>query len=404
MPNLGFNRPLLSILIPTRNRSQYLYFAIQSALNIKSSNIEIIVSENYSQDDSLEVCNSFSDARLQIVSPPKPLPMHENWEFLLNLSTGKWVTFIGDDDAVMPHCLDHLSWIDINFPQAEALFSPRAYYFWDGCQKEYGDSAVAFSFSNDHFWVDSKKQLDSALKGEINYIDLPQMYSGGFHRRSLINRVLETQRGIYFKSVTPDAYTALMACLHTYRYLQTNVPMTWVGSSPHKALNLDRVVTKDRQADFWGMLGEDSLIIHSALGDLSVGTFTLYLYEAYISAFPLTSPELLSMKKVESVFNVSVRELRKQGREEVVLKLSQDLGFDVPLVSEENIYLKKLLSIVSRARSRFSRIIRFFIERNSPQKREIAYQSSSHQKHPNILSCDDILIEAYSQCTKNHTY
>jgi len=405
MPNFTLKSPFLSILIPTRNRAKYLYFAIQSALNIKSSNIEIIVSENYSQDDSLQVCKNFSDSRLQIVQPPNPLPMHENWEFLLNLSKGKWVTFVGDDDAVMQHCVDHLLWLDTNFPQAEAVVSPRAYYFWDGCQEEYGDTAVSFSFGDALFWCDSKQKLHSALKGDINYISLPQMYSGCFHRKSLINRVRASQGGVYFKSVTPDAYSALMACLHTYRYLQTEIPMTWVGSSPHKAINSNKAETKDREADFFGM--QTTLTIHSALGDLRAGTFLLYLYEAYISAFPLTSPELLSMKKVKSIFHVSVRQLRKQGREDAVLKLSQDLGFDIPLRDEEKIYWivikfhSRLASITSRIRFQFLRILSLFNMRKPSQKLHVTYSSNSHQEYPNILSCDDLLAETYSKYVRD---
>lgn len=407
MPEFNANIPFLSILIPTRNRVKYLYFAIQSALNIKSLNIEIIVSENYSEDDSLKVCKGFSDSRLRVVQPPKPLPMHENWEFLLNLARGKWVTFIGDDDAVMQHCVDHLLWLDTNFPQAEAVVSPRACYVWNGCQKEYGDAAVSFSFDDTLLWCDSKQKLHSALEGDINYFSLPQMYSGGFHRMSLIERVKASQSGVYFKSVTPDAYSALMACLHTYRYLQTEIPMTWVGSSPHKAVSSSNAEMKDREADFFGM--HDSLTIHSALGDLHAGTLQLYLYEAYISAFPLTSPELLSMEKVKSIFNTSVRQLRKQGREDAVLKLSQDLGFDIPLRDENKIYwiatnfYSRLKSIMSRIRSGFLRTSSIFDTRKPSKKFKVRYSSNSHQEHSNILSCDDLLAETYSNCVRSHT-
>lgn len=295
-------KPLLSILIPTRNRAEYLNYAIQSALNVRSDKIEIIVSENHSNDKSWEICNSFADSRLRICKPEKPLPMHENWEFLLKQSSGEWVTFIGDDDAVLPHCFDHLLYLTNKYPHAEAIVSPRAYYFWDGCQKEYGLTSVSYSFSTIEKWQDSKEKLDKTLSGEIDYICLPQMYSGGFHRRSLINRVFRAQNGIYFKSVIPDAYAALMASVHTYRYLETGVPMTWVGTSPHKMISSDKGKAKDRNADFFDMHNEDTLTIHRALGSLHEATFPLYFFEAYISAFPTTSYTMLSKKKLNSYF------------------------------------------------------------------------------------------------------
>lgn len=395
---------LLSVLIPTKNRSEYLKFAIKSALNIKSSDIEIIVSENYSQDNSLDICHSFADPRLTVVRPPQALPMHENWEFLLNLSRGRWVTFIGDDDAIMPHSVEHLLLLENKFPQAEAIVSPRAYYYWNGYHhpSQYENTVVSFTFNNSNLWIDSKKQLRDVLDGKINYIDLPQMYSGGFHRRSLVNRVKRSQNGIYFKSVTPDAYTALMSCLHTYRYLKTSIPMTWVGSSPRKG------VYKDRDADFFGMHTDESLTIHQALGDLRKATFLLYLYEAYISAFPLTSPELLSMEKVKSVFYTSCEELRASGRDDVINKLSQDLGFRPPLRNEEKrhwIFIKSYLfltKILLRVKNKVVRTGTPYFKKNQITN-EMTHFSESYQQYPDILSCDEILLDMYKKCLTDHS-
>jgi len=385
--------PLLSILIPTRNRAKYLKYAIQSALNVPSDKIEIIVSENYSSDNSWDVCNSFSDLRLRVCRPDKPLPMHENWEFLLQESCGEWVIFIGDDDAIMPHCVEHLLYLTSKYPHAEAIVSPRAYYFWDGCQQIYGQTAVSYSFKTGEKWQDSKKKLDKALTGELDYICLPQMYSGGFHRRSLINRVLRTQNGIYFKSVTPDAYTALMACVHTYRYLETGIPMTWVGNSPHCEISQDKQA-KDRKADFFGMHDEDSLTMHNALGSLEEATFSLYFFEAYISAFPVTSYTLLSMQKVEELFYDAVHKLRKAGNESAAIKLGQDLGFDLP---KSNLIIF-LIGSVKRIKEKIVRIFMRCLKSSCELNVKICkYYSQSHQDHPDILSCDNLLRNAYEQ-------
>ena len=169
--------PLLSILIPTRNRAALLPYAIQSALAIDSDAIEIIVSENHGSDDGYAVCQSFSDPRLRVLRPETPVPMHENFEFLLKQSRGQWVTFLGDDDAIMPHAADHLTYLSQKYPQAEAIHSPRAYYFWDGLQEQYGQQCVRFDFSSQEQWCDSKKKLKQTLSGKLDYIYLPQMYA-----------------------------------------------------------------------------------------------------------------------------------------------------------------------------------------------------------------------------------
>jgi glycosyltransferase involved in cell wall biosynthesis len=386
MTMIDENRPILSLLIPTRNRANYLKYAIQSCLNISSSSIEIIVSDNHSVDESSTICDSFSDKRLKVVRPSVPLPMHENFEFLLRNSRGEWVTFIGDDDAVMPHCYEHLRYLIKKYPQAEAIFSPRAYYFWEGCQETYGDLVVSLSFTTGEKWQDSKKQLKRTLDCEIDYISLPQMYSGGFHRRSLINRVLQSQNDVYFKSVTPDAYSALMACIHTYRYIETGIPMTWVGSSPHKAITEDKKIIKDRDEDFYGMHHIDALTIHKSLGDLKVMTFSLVFFEAYISAFPITSYNEFTLKKVRKLFYDAIIKLKNKVEIYDLKKLGEDLGVEVP----KHIYFYYLFHI-----KKYFSFVLFKIKKIITFKNILRFRSHSHADYGDILSCDKILEKGY---------
>ena len=389
--------PFLSILIPTRNRAAYLKYAIQSAVNLRAQDIEIVVSENHSSDNSLEVCSSFDDARLRIIRPSSPLPMHENWELLLQEARGDWITFVGDDDAVMPHCVDHLRYICGKHPQAEAILSPKAYYFWDGCQEVYGAATASFSFKTGEQWRDSKKQLNRCLKGKEDYRNLPQMYSGGFQRRTLVNRVLRAQNGLYFRSVTPDAYSALMAAIFTYRYLEIGIPMVWGGTSPHRELKSGQLSHKDRKADFWGLHSEDSLTINRNLGNLEYFTIPLVFFEAYISAFPLTPYSELSIEKVRSLYLDAVRKFRKNGNEEAISKLAYDLGFVIPSRNLFHYILDILNSLVTGWATRVFFHAKGYLLKligKEPFTPVINYRSESRQAHPNILACDSLLSES----------
>ncbi|KPJ94589.1 MAG: hypothetical protein AMJ53_04960 [Gammaproteobacteria bacterium SG8_11] len=398
-------KPFLSILIPTRNRAAYLKYAIQSAINIRAEDIEIIVSENHSSDSSLEVCNSFSDPRLKVIRPSSPVPMHENWEFLLKEARGEWVTFVGDDDAVMPHCVDHLRYLCKKYPQAEAILSPKAYYFWDGCQEVYGDSTVNISIKAGEKWRDSKKELKRCLNGVNDYRNLPEMYSGGFQRRTLINRVFRAQNGLYFRSVTPDAYSALMSVIFTYQFLETGVPMVWVGTSPHRNLESDQFSHKDRKADFWGMHSEDSLTINRSLGDLEQFTFPLVFFEAYISAFPLTSYSELSLEKVRSLFLDAVKEFRRHGNEAAVEKLASNLGFSIPSSRDLGSTVTRLCDYFFRRVGRIFRLAKGYALAKIGREAFApiySYRSTSQQTHPDILSCDSLISEGYEQWLKKN--
>ena len=327
-------QPLLSILIPTRNRSYYLRNAIQSALNIKNTDIEILVSENYGSDDALALARSFSDERLKVFQPDHPLPMHENYEFLLSKSSGNWVTFIGDDDGIMPHAVDYLLSVQERFPEIEAICSERAYFFWPSAYGKDAESSCIFTLTNRERIKDSKNGLKKCLKGNINYFTLPQIYSGGFQRRSLINRIKYHQSGIYFRSVIPDAYSAAVSLLFTYRYLETGVPLTWVGTSPRIAQD-SKQATKNIQDDLFGMHKQEHTINAALVSDevKSFWPLTLYFYESYLSALYPSAMQSLSFRSIARIYRACARVLDREGDHRHSLVLARSLGVRPRLTS-----------------------------------------------------------------------
>ena len=65
IPEVAVSRPLLSIIIPTRNRQEFAASAIRCALAIRSSEIEVIV-QDCSDDEALSslVASDRLDKRL----------------------------------------------------------------------------------------------------------------------------------------------------------------------------------------------------------------------------------------------------------------------------------------------------------------------------------------------------
>ena len=97
--------PRFSIVMPTRNRGQLLQYALQSALDQPTADLEIVVSDNDSHDDTPAVARRFRDPRLRYVRTPETLAMPDSWEFALSHATGDYVTFLCDDDAFSPRLL-----------------------------------------------------------------------------------------------------------------------------------------------------------------------------------------------------------------------------------------------------------------------------------------------------------
>ena len=99
--------PFFSVLIPTKNRSHLVGFAIQSVLEQSFGDFEIIVSDN---DDSetltRDVVASFSDPRIKYYRTSGSLSMPDNWEFALSKSVGHYITVLEDKQAFYPNALE----------------------------------------------------------------------------------------------------------------------------------------------------------------------------------------------------------------------------------------------------------------------------------------------------------
>ncbi len=103
------NAPEISILIPVRNRQQTLPHCINSILQSRFQKFEILLIDDGSTDNSLEVCRQYAaqDTRIRSfsiiasgVSTARNLGIDN--------AKGKWITFIDSDDAILPHHLNAL--------------------------------------------------------------------------------------------------------------------------------------------------------------------------------------------------------------------------------------------------------------------------------------------------------
>jgi glycosyltransferase involved in cell wall biosynthesis len=91
--------PLVSVVIPTYNRPDYLQLAIESAINQTYKNIEIIVSDDGSVDNPQELVESFQDSRIRFKRNPKNLGIALNVIGAFQAASGKYVASLNDDDV-----------------------------------------------------------------------------------------------------------------------------------------------------------------------------------------------------------------------------------------------------------------------------------------------------------------
>lgn len=119
--------PLISICIPTYNGEKYLTDALLSAVNQTYPNLEIIVSDDNSNDKTLEIIQDFQknySVKLSVFQHEQ-YGLAKNWNYCISQAQGKYIKFLFQDDLLEPNCLEKL----VNLAETDAeiglVFSPR---------------------------------------------------------------------------------------------------------------------------------------------------------------------------------------------------------------------------------------------------------------------------------------
>lgn len=89
-------------MIPTYNQEKYISNAIRSALAIGYDNLQVIVNDDCSTDNTFEIANSIIDSRLEVYRNIKNLGRVGNYKYILeNLAKGEWVINCDGDDFLL---------------------------------------------------------------------------------------------------------------------------------------------------------------------------------------------------------------------------------------------------------------------------------------------------------------
>jgi glycosyltransferase involved in cell wall biosynthesis len=93
----------VSIIIPTFNGEKYIKRAISSALKQQYSNLEVIVSDNNSSDNTSVIAKEFLiDPRFRYFRNDTNIGMTKNWrKSLYEYTNGKFVLILSDDDYLV---------------------------------------------------------------------------------------------------------------------------------------------------------------------------------------------------------------------------------------------------------------------------------------------------------------
>ncbi len=99
-----FPQPLVSIAMTTYNGEKYLSAQLDSILNQTYKNLEIIICDDCSTDDTRQILTNYSkkDSRIKLFFNDKNLGYSKNFQKAISLCTGNFISLSDQDDIWIP--------------------------------------------------------------------------------------------------------------------------------------------------------------------------------------------------------------------------------------------------------------------------------------------------------------
>jgi glycosyltransferase involved in cell wall biosynthesis len=127
------NLPLVSICIPTYNGASFLEETLYSAMHQTYKNIEIIITDDSSSDDTIALCQKFAktDSRIKVFENEKNLGLVGNWCESVEKASSKWVKFLFQDDLLELDCVEKMIHAALEH-KVDFVICNRQYIFEEG--------------------------------------------------------------------------------------------------------------------------------------------------------------------------------------------------------------------------------------------------------------------------------
>lgn len=99
-PTAVADEELVSVIVPVRNGAPTLRLVLDGLLSQSYRNIEVLISDNASTDDTPAICDAAirSDGRVKCIRHPRPLTAIENFRHWVGGARGRFILYAAHDD------------------------------------------------------------------------------------------------------------------------------------------------------------------------------------------------------------------------------------------------------------------------------------------------------------------
>ena len=119
------SKPIVSVLTTVYNREKYLAECIESVLASSFQDWEMIIVDDCSSDNSVEVAKKYAakNPRIKVYVNEKNLGQFENRNYAASLANGKYIKYLDSDDIIYPYGLEAILKFLLQYPEAKIAVS-----------------------------------------------------------------------------------------------------------------------------------------------------------------------------------------------------------------------------------------------------------------------------------------
>lgn len=225
-------KPLLSIVVPTKDRYKYLKHLLLLIKSYQNDDWEVVVQDN--TVDNTEIIGFIDELNYpgcKYFHEVDQLPMSTNADKAILNSQGEFVCFLGDDDGICPNAIDYCRLMkDLGY---DALRSNLGSYLWPDASSRYesiGGRAIISRVTKEKNTLYSKDVLLDVIKrGFVDRGNLPSVYHGIVSRK-ILDRIYEKCH-TFFPGQSPDISNGIAVSLVLPNFLFVDDIITISGAS-----------------------------------------------------------------------------------------------------------------------------------------------------------------------------
>jgi glycosyltransferase involved in cell wall biosynthesis len=205
--------PLVSIIIPLYNGEKYIKETIDSVLEQTYSNLEILIVDDCSSDNSVNTVQGIEDERIKLIHQEKNQGLNKNIQKGVELATGEYICVLGHDDLMVKEKIDkQVKYLIEN--NLDLVYASN-FVFFEKENKKIPQDRKAFA----ELLIKSKEELMYFIYTGSSQVPLPMSQSALF--KSFVLKELNYLRAI----IELDDWPILVKSFENYKCGFINEPM-----------------------------------------------------------------------------------------------------------------------------------------------------------------------------------